>query len=475
MAATGLFGSVSAGGDPKTDHASSICLVGGDPRTDLSVQSNACVGADSPHPGGLATQTATPVSPACTVLGVSTAFTHDSEVRDECPSSAEVSVHHDGLTTILQDPDHRDGCPSSAELSEGRDGFPRPGDTEYSDTVFLRDFHADENSERVRQSDSGVQIVPASRSPSELSAQKMGLPLAGTIRLKSEPVGLESTGTLDIGESVQLSISDRALLRKYKSSGRVEENSQQAGRYKQENSTSVSRVDGHPPKQSLSLYDRMLLRKYPDAGTKSTLSPSSILVSSPPVVHPVESVKKKRRRFYGKGNSNRANTGAVARNEESLDQESSPCGFLSKVAELPVHPGCITSPSIQVSDSMDFTLLYETLVMDNAVPLGYLQDFRSLETPARRAVKRLQSSAASVSDSMASAALVALRRESDHRTAEAGTIADQFVAEKSFVRSGSVRSTTGPQLERTRKLRNEIDGFNSSRICSGQRTRQWGN
>ena len=76
---------------------------------------------------------------------------------------------------------------------------------------------------------------------------------------------------------------------------------------------------------------------------------------------------------------------------------------------------------------MDFTLLYYTLVMDNAVPLGYLQDFRSLETPARRAVKRLQSSAASVSDSMASTALIALRRESDHRTAEAGPIADQLV------------------------------------------------
>ena len=95
VASTGLFGSVSAGGDPKTDHASSICLVGGDPRTDLSVRSNARASADSPHPGGLATQTATPVSPVCTVLGVSTAFTHDSEVRDECPSSAEVSVHPD--------------------------------------------------------------------------------------------------------------------------------------------------------------------------------------------------------------------------------------------------------------------------------------------------------------------------------------------------------------------------------------------
>ena len=65
--------------------------------------------------------------------------------------------------------------------------------------------------------------------------------------------------------------------------------------------------------------------------------------------------------------------------------------------------------------------------MDNAVPLGYLQDFRSLEAPAPRAVKRLQTSAASVSDSMASTALIALRRESDHCAAEASKIADQLV------------------------------------------------
>ena len=150
------------------------------------------------------------------------------------------------------------GTVFSRDFSQDRDGFPRPGDSERSDTVFLWDFHTDENSERVRQSDSGVQIVPASRSPSELSAHQMGLSLAGTIRLKSEPIGIDPTGTLDIGETVQLSISDRALLRKYESSGKVKENSQQARTYKQEISSSVSRVDGHPPKPSLSLYESIL-------------------------------------------------------------------------------------------------------------------------------------------------------------------------------------------------------------------------
>ena len=371
--------------------------------TILSLSVTASLGAcvDSHLSGGLAIQTAIP-SPACTDLGISAAFAHDAEVRDGCPSVAEDSVHPDGLTSILEDPIHRDGCPMSSELSECRDGFPRSGDTEYSDTVFLRDFHTDENSERVRQWDSGVQIVPASRSPSELSAHQMGLSLAGTIRLKLEPIGVDPTGTLDIGESVQLSISDGALLRKYESSEQVKEDVQRAGTYKQENSTSVSRVDGHSPKPTLSLYDRMLFRKYPDLGSDSMLSYSSTLVS-PPVAHPGESVKK-RRRFYGKGKSNKATARPDPQNENSQDQERSPCGFTSKVVEPPVRVGSIISPAL-TSEPPDFTLLYYTLVQDGALPLGYLREFMSLETPARRAANRLQASAASVSDSMASMAL----------------------------------------------------------------------
>ena len=367
-----------------------------------------------------------------------------------------------GGRLISHFPDKRDGCPSSAELSEGRDGFPRPGDTEYSDTVFLRDFHADENSERVRQSDSGVQIVPASRSPSELSAHQMGLSLTGTVRLKSEPISVDPTGTVDIGESVQLSISDRALLRKYKSPEQVKEDSQQAGTYKQEISTSVSRVDGHPPKPSLSLYDRMLLRKYPDAGTKTTLSHSSTLVSSPPVAHPGESVKK-RRRFYQKGNSNKANTRAVARNENSPDQESSPCGFPSKVAEPPVHSGCITSPSALTSELPDFALLYYTLVLDDAIPAGYLREFMSLETPARRAAKRALISAVSITDSMASTALSAFRREAGRRATEIGTIGDQLV----------MATDMRPKKFRTKWQRAIYDGPTARKVVEAAERDRW--
>ena len=69
---------------------------------------------------------------------------------------------------MWDDPEQRDEFPSSAEVSDHRDGFPRAlvmEYSEYSDSVLLRDFHTAENSERVRESDSGVQIVPASGKP----------------------------------------------------------------------------------------------------------------------------------------------------------------------------------------------------------------------------------------------------------------------------------------------------------------------
>ena len=72
----------------------------------------------------------------------------------------------DGLTTVSQDPDHRDAFPSSAEVSDHRDGFPRAGSYGSIQTPYFHGiFYADENSERLRESDSGVQIVPAKWQP----------------------------------------------------------------------------------------------------------------------------------------------------------------------------------------------------------------------------------------------------------------------------------------------------------------------
>ena len=158
-----------------------------------------------------------------------------------------------------------------------------------------------------------------------------------------------------------MSISDRALLRKYKSSEQVQEISRQAETYK-ETTAVVKRVDGHPPEPAVSLYDRILLRKYSVPGT----------AVSPPVSLPAESMKK-RRSFYQKGKLSKDVTKEDPQNENSQDQEGSPCGFSSKVAEPPVRAGTIISPSAPSSELAHFTLLYYTLVQDGALPLGYLR------------------------------------------------------------------------------------------------------
>ena len=108
-------------GDPKTDHASLVTDKGGDPKTDHSLRVSACLGGDSAHLGGLATQTASPDSPACTVLAV---------------SRADYSEHADGFSTT-DFPAVRDGFPSSAEVSESRDGLPRSGDTVHMESEYL--------------------------------------------------------------------------------------------------------------------------------------------------------------------------------------------------------------------------------------------------------------------------------------------------------------------------------------------------
>ena len=465
---TGLSLFVPSGGEVKTDHK------GGDPRTGLFVPSGgevktdqhvpsggevktdhdsfdvemACLvdeTVDSPLPGELATQTATPDSPACTESAIS---------RAECPE------HADGFSTS-NFPAVPDGFPCISEGCESRDELPRSGVicqveagsmnsiSDNTSTVFSGDFHVGEKSERLRESDFGVQIVPASRSPSELSAHQMGLPLAGTVRLKSEPISIDPISTWSIGESAQLSISDRALLRKYKSSGQAQEFPRQAENYK-ETTAVVQRVDGHPPEPPLSLYDRILLRKYSVPGT----------AVSPPVSLPVESTKK-RRRFKGKFIKEVSKDDP--QNENSQNQEGSPCGPLSKVAEPPVRAGTFISSSAPSSEIAHFTLLYYTLVLDGALPLGYLREFMSLEAPARRAANRLQASAAAVSDSIASTALSALRQESEHRASIEKSIADQL----------AVAADLRPKRFRTKWQRAVFDGPTARKDAEASERDRW--
>ena len=216
---------------------------------------------------------------------------------------------------------------------------------------------------------------------------------AGASRLKQEPIHFIPGASFPPIDDEQLSISDRALLRKYGLPGRQQETTRKsdAGH---ETIPIVQRVDGHPPQGNLKLYDRMLLRKYSVSGSASMPSDSSSLASVPCHSPPVESGKK-RRRFYKK-----ANLGGEMKNEAGRVQEGSPCGLPSQVAEPPVR--AVTSFPHTASSPGHFTLLYHTLVKDGALPSGYLHDFTSLEAPARRSANRLQASAVAVTDSACS-------------------------------------------------------------------------
>ena len=137
------------------------------------------------------------------------------------------------------------------------------------------------------------------------------------------------------------------------------------GTYKQENSTTVSRVDGHPPKPLLSLHDRMLLRKYPDAGTKTILSHSSTMVSSPPVAHPGGSVKQEKKvlRTPTKPIQERSRGTRNVQITKAL-----PVDFCPRLKSLLFILDASLLHRFWFPSQFDFTLLYYTLVMDNAVP-----------------------------------------------------------------------------------------------------------
>ena len=329
---------VPSGGDVKTDPCD---RQGGDPKTDhdpFSVQMAGLVDdtANSPLTGELATQTATsdPVSPAPDpVLAISRGF--DAEDLD-------------GFPCIEESPEYRDGFPCNDEDQEVRDVFPRSenlqgqahseGLNSTSDcetTVFSRVLRIAEKSERLRQSDFGVQIVPASGSPSELSAHQMGLSLAGTSRSKENTI--DSTGICDVGDTVQLSIADRALMRKYGLSNQPEETVQEPDMH-DGTILAIQRVDGHPPQEHLSLHDRMLLRKYSVSGSLS-IPPSSSSLPSSPAAPPTESTKK-RRRFY--------------KSKSSDERSWSSTGGLSLRISVPGCRATCSSGQVDSSSSFEF-------------------------------------------------------------------------------------------------------------------------
>ena len=176
-----------------------------------------------------------------------------------------------------------------------------------ADITFSRVFRDDGKSEGVRQSDSGVQNLPASVSSSELSAHQMSGALAGKGRITSiEPSGMEPEGSdgcslfgltpvpsvsllldgttdaVDVVPSEFLSISDRALLRRF---GQLETAQKSIGSIegsRSQGSTTGSRVDGHPPNLSMNIFGRALLRRFPDIPPSlSSSSGSAAVLASP--------------------------------------------------------------------------------------------------------------------------------------------------------------------------------------------------
>ena len=318
-----------------------------------------------------------------------------------------------------------------------------------TDTVFSRDFRDDEKSEGVRQPDSRVQNLPASVSSSELSSTQMGGPLAGGVLIANivpsgrpslsllfdeSAVAVESaedvpsvqreasfaqstvtTAMVDVVPSGFLSISSKALLRRFGQEGTMQTSTGSVGSFGSASSASGLRVDGHPPKHSMNILDRALLRRFPDS--------LATLLSKYETTAVILSLAKLQKRFRRKGRDLLAR-GVLSRRD--LSHGSLEC--LQKTVKSPDFPSSSLSlASVPVTALSDFALLYYTLVKDDALPIGYLQDFLSLEGPARRAAKRSQVPAASISDSMASTALIQLRKKVDQRASEVVSISDQLV------------------------------------------------
>ena len=192
------------GGDPRTGHASFKTETGGDPKTDLHVPSGGEVKTDQHVPSGGEVKT-DQVS-----LDVQMTCFADEMVYSPLPGrgwqpklpllillpALIPRFRAQSAKNLLMDSRRRIfqlfpmDFPSISEGSESRDELPRSGVicqveagpmnsiSDNTSTVFSLDFHVGEKSERLRESDFGVQIVP------------------GTVRLESEPISIDPTSTL---------------------------------------------------------------------------------------------------------------------------------------------------------------------------------------------------------------------------------------------------------------------------------------
>ena len=102
--------------------------------------------------------------------------------------------------------------------------------------------------------------------------------------IPSEQCG--GSGTTAIMEDVSsefLSISDRALLRRFGQTDTEQKSINSIEVSRSQGSTTGSRVDGHPPNLSMNILDRALLRRFLDIPPSlSSSSGSAVVLASPP-------------------------------------------------------------------------------------------------------------------------------------------------------------------------------------------------
>ena len=308
--------------------------------------------------------------------------------------------------------------------------------------------------------------MPASVSPSELSAHQMGAALAGTLgsptilpydtdpvrpdgfsylRIRSEPsvpehldglktlegdtssvhrVGQSAIGVGSAAGNSGLTIADRALMRRFGKQETEQGQRSQSGGIGAKITAGKGSETVHIPDEIVSLRDRFLLCKYSEAPSvaSSTVDPGVVGTASVPScsVGGTTDYSKKRRRFVGKGNT-KASGIATDVGETHLHGTGTLLNIHGDESSSSTFPPKISS------GMSDFARLYYTLIRDGALPIGYLDEFLTLEMPARRATKRSRSFACSISDAAAATALSNMKQEAQRKALEVSTISDQLV------------------------------------------------
>ena len=273
-------------------------------------------------------------------------------------------------------------------------------------------------------------------------------------------VGRSATSIGSAAGNSGLTIADRALMRRFGSQETKQEHLSQPGGISAKVAAGKRSEAVHIPEEIVSLRDRILLRKYSEvpSASASTVGLGVVGTTSVPScsVEGATVYSKKRRRFVGKGNMKAYGIGTDVR-EPQLRCTGSLLNIQRDESSSGTFPPKI-SPAM-----LDFARLYYTLVRDGALPIGYLDEFLTLELPARRATKRSRSFACSISDAAAASALSNLRQEAQRKTLEVSSISDQLV----------IAADLRPKKFRTRWQRAVYDGPTARKDAEAAERDRW--